>query len=113
MTKAKRTKKQIAVLRPEGELTIYTAADNKARFLEALSVQDHLELDLSQVTEMDSAGLQLLLMAKKEAGRRNIELSFGQPSQVVMEVLDLCNLSSTFGSPVVIPFEATERRTRS
>lgn len=112
MTKAKRTKKQIAVLKPEGELTIYTAADNKSRFLDALSAQDALELDLSQVTELDSAGLQLLLMAKKEAERRNIELSFGQPSQAVIEVLDLCNLSSVFGNPVVIPYEATERRMR-
>lgn len=112
MTRAKRTKKQIAVLKPEGELTIYTAASIKSRFLDALSTQEAIELDLSQVTELDSAGLQLLLMAKREAERRNIELSFGQQSRAVVDVLDLCNLSSLFGNPVVIPYQETERRMR-
>ncbi len=54
------------VLFVEAELGIYKVAQWKPRFLETLA---HAEpaLDLSAVTEMDGAGLQLLLFAQREA----------------------------------------------
>ena len=55
----------------EGELTIYTAAETKARLLPLLAQCIDLEIDLSQVNEMDSAGLQLLILAKRACTERN------------------------------------------
>ncbi|MDO9189441.1 MAG: STAS domain-containing protein, partial [Sulfurimicrobium sp.] len=54
-------------LRLEGELTIYTAMDMKQRLLEPLSTCRQVDVDLSQVSELDSAGLQLMILAKREA----------------------------------------------
>ncbi len=60
----------VLTLRLVGEATIYGAAELKAR-LEPLFTErkdcGSFELDLSGVTEMDSAGLQLVLAAKHEA----------------------------------------------
>ncbi|MBI5235750.1 MAG: STAS domain-containing protein [Deltaproteobacteria bacterium] len=64
------TNNDVLTLRLAGEATIYGASELKARLDNVFS--DHrdcvsLELDLSGVTEMDSAGLQLALAAKREA----------------------------------------------
>ena len=45
------------------ELTIYHAMDQKQQLLDALANSQALELDLSQVAEIDTAGLQLLTWA--------------------------------------------------
>lgn len=93
-------------LRPEGELTIYTAADFKARLMEMLAKCQAMEIDLSQVGEMDTAGLQLLILAKRESQARNLDLDIVRHGAAVVEVLDLCNMTAFFGDPVVIPSEA-------
>ena len=51
----------------EGELAIYRAVEFKDRLLAALSAAGEVEVDLSQVNEMDSAGVQLLLLTRREA----------------------------------------------
>ena len=51
------------------DLTIYHALDQKNALLDALAACDELELDLMPVSEMDTAGLQLLILLKKEAQR--------------------------------------------
>lgn len=50
------------------ELTIYTAAQTGATLLAALRATPELVLDLSQVCDIDSAGVQLLLAATQRAG---------------------------------------------
>ena len=87
----------------EGELTIYTAAELKGRLLEALAAPEPLEIDLSQVSEIDTAGLQLLMLAKREASTRGTSLTLTGHSHAVIECLDLCNLTAVFGDQVVIP----------
>lgn len=89
-------------LRVDGEMTIYTAADTKARLMPLLAQCPELQIDLSQVSEMDSAGLQLLILAKRECAQRNGTLRLVGHSPAVLEVLDLCNMTSFFGDPVVI-----------
>lgn len=93
-------------LRPEGEMTIYTAAEYKTRLGAALEQCQELEIDLSQVSEIDTAGLQLLILAKRECMARTCSLHLVGHSQAVMEVLDLCNMTAFFGDPVVIPSDA-------
>lgn len=86
----------------EGNLTIYNALEQKERLSTALEVADGLELDLSQVGEIDTAGLQLLILAKREAVRLNKRLSIVAHSQAVHQVFDFCNLVGYFGDPIVI-----------
>jgi anti-sigma B factor antagonist len=80
----------------EGEMTIYTAAETKARLLPLLAQCIDLEIDLSQVNEMDSAGLQLLILAKRACTKRNVNLHLAGHSKAVAEVLELCNMLSFF-----------------
>ena len=86
-----------------GDLTIYRAFELKATLLDALAASDELELDLSQVGEMDSAGLQLLILLKKEAQHAGKPVRFVGHSQAVSEVIDFCNLAAEFGDPLIMP----------
>lgn len=86
----------------EDELTIFTAAEQKERLLAFLLMADELELDLSKVEEMDSAGLQLLILLKREAKAAGKHLRFVMHSKVVLEVLELANLIATFGDQVIL-----------
>lgn len=76
-----------------GELTIHTAAERKAALTALLESGARLDIVLSQVTELDTAGLQLLLLAKREAAQLGKTLRFGAPSQAVTDVLAIARLS--------------------
>lgn len=76
----------------EGELTIYRAAELKPVLLEAVRPHDTPALDLSAVTEFDSAGLQLLLMARQEAQRLGKPLQVAGASPAVREVFALLGM---------------------
>lgn len=102
MKNANRNDDGLPIWRPEGEMTIYTAADNKANLAAALNGNKALEIDLSGVSEMDTAGLQLLILAKQEALQRGVDLHIRGHATAVVDVLDLCNMIGFFGDPVVM-----------
>jgi anti-anti-sigma factor len=77
-------------VRIEGELTIYTVAELAGELLPQMGAAPRLELDLSQVTEMDGAGLQLLAVIQREAGIAGTALSVTGQSQAVTQALQLC-----------------------
>jgi len=56
-------------MRIDQNMTIYSAADLKPVLLTLARECETPEIDLSGVMEIDSAGLQLLLLAKREAAR--------------------------------------------
>jgi anti-sigma B factor antagonist len=85
------------------ELTIYHAGQLKESLLAGLSQGEALEVDLSQVGEIDSAGVQLLVLLKREAAAAGKRLSLVGHSPAVLSVLDLYNMSGYFGDPLVIP----------
>lgn len=87
------------------EMTIYTAAEYKAALVENLEACQEMVIDLSGVTEMDSAGLQVLLMLKRHAQQLARDLHLVNHSQPVVEVLEQLQLSAHFGDPLVIPAE--------
>jgi anti-anti-sigma factor len=89
----------------EDEMTIYTAALQKNELLGYLDDCQELEVDLSAVSEIDSAGLQILLMLKQEADRGEKNIHLVNHSQAVVEVFELLNVAGHFGDPVVIPAE--------
>jgi len=84
-----------SVIRVQGEMTIYRAHELMQELIPAVgNTSRHAVLDLSQVTELDTAGLQILLMAHRTAMARGMRLAVTHPSECVSEVLDLCNLSA-------------------
>jgi anti-sigma B factor antagonist len=96
------TKDGLSFLKIEGDMTIYTAAELKAELMPYITLSVEREIDLSGVSEIDSAGLQLLLLAKREAARHACPLRLTGHSRAVLEVLDLCNLVPYFGDPVLV-----------
>lgn len=89
-----------------GELSIYTAQELKSALLEALNAGPALRLNLANVTVMDGAGLQVLIMLKREALQLNKALTLTQHSEAVLRVLDLSNMTGYFGDPLVLGAEA-------
>ena len=85
------------------DLTIYNAEANKHRLVDAVRSAEILDLDLSQVGEMDTAGFQLLILAKREAQRLGHTLNIVAHSPAALEVIEFYNMTAFFGDPVVIP----------
>jgi len=88
--------------RLSGELTIYTAGEIKQRFAE-LPAGGTLDVDLSGVSEIDSAGLQLMLLLKKKP---DAEIRFVHHSAPVVRLVDLANLAGALGDPMILSASA-------
>lgn len=80
-------------LHVEGELNMYSAIELKAGLMENLAVGHDLDVELSGVSEIDTSGLQLLLLCKAEAARAGKKVSFSSPSDAVKSLLDLYRMS--------------------
>lgn len=85
-------------LRLDGELSIYRAAALKETLLAPLAAGTLIELDLTEVTDIDSAGLQLLMLAKRAALAGGGDLQLCASSPPVLELLKLLSLSNAFGA---------------
>jgi anti-anti-sigma factor len=86
----------------EGEMTIYRAADLKLLLLETLRKHQVLEVDLSGITELDTAGLQVLMLAKQTALADKRELRLLQHSPAVVEIFEMLDLGAFFGDALLI-----------
>lgn len=89
--------------RVDGELNIYTVGEQKPKLVAQLAHATEFELDLSEVTEFDGAGLQLLLAIQAEARRQDRGFHLVDPSASVREVLDLLDLRAQFDLPQSAP----------
>ena len=78
----------------DGELTIYNAAELSAELLPRLGATPQMQIDLSQITEMDGAGLQLLIMVTREASKAGTALTLTGHSKAVLETLQLSGLGA-------------------
>jgi anti-sigma B factor antagonist len=78
----------------DGELTIYSATELKPELLAALNGAAQAEFDLSGVTEIDTAGVQLLLLARREAQARGVALHLRSPSPAVRSAFALLALDA-------------------
>ena len=102
MAKAKSGKVAATVLRIEGDMTIYRAAEWKSVLLAAFETSTALDVDLAAVDEIDCSGIQLLMLAKKTAQQRQCEMRVVAHSPAVVEAFDLLNLAGYFGERIVI-----------
>jgi anti-anti-sigma regulatory factor len=66
-----------------------------------------LQINLSDVSEVDGAGIQLLLAAKREAQQRGGTLSLVKHPPQFIAALELTDLAREFGDPLVLDMETT------
>jgi anti-sigma B factor antagonist len=85
-----------------GELTIYRAAELKGELMLALARAPLLELDLSAVSELDTAGLQVLMLAKQHATALGHQLRLVGHSAAVLEIFDMLDLGGYFGDALLV-----------
>jgi anti-sigma B factor antagonist len=88
------TASNTTLIKPNGELNIYSAASAKEQLLPFFSHAENIEIDLSQVTELDSAGVQLLVLAKRDINAAGREFRLSHHSHVVLDMFELYNLAS-------------------
>ena len=97
-------KKNADRLAIDEDLTIYHAAAQKQQFIDALASADgHLDIDLSAVAEIDTAGFQLLMLVKREARRLGKEARIVAHSEAVRELIEFYNVAAAFADPLLIP----------
>lgn len=80
---------ELQVVSPEGDATVTGVGALKQRLAEALDSSAKVLVNLSHVSEMDLAGVQLLYAAKREALARDIDFHLtGTVSDPVRETLE-------------------------
>ncbi len=75
-----------------GSCTIFEAAELRSQLLPLVKATQPVMVDLGDVSELDSSGLQILLALQKECALA----LFSNPSACVQQVLDLLNLNRCF-----------------
>ncbi|WP_334157754.1 STAS domain-containing protein [Oryzomicrobium sp.] len=92
-------------LRFQGEFNIY-AAGVKAQLL-SLCAGPEVQLDLAEVDEIDTVGIQLLLLLYRQARAENRRLTLAECSPAVSGLIELYGLRKAFG--LTQPGEGHER----
>ncbi len=85
------------------ELTIYSAAQLKDELLALLRTSPIVNVNLAQVSDIDTSGLQILIMMKNEADILQHDVNFIEHSASVLNVFELMNMVRFFGDPLVLP----------
>ena len=80
-----------------GDMTIYQAPSLKdALLLDWSPANGKVSLELAKVSELDTCGLQFILMLRRRARADGLDLVIVKPSAAVREVLDLCGLHDLY-----------------
>lgn len=87
--KQDKTRAQVDV---QDEMTIYTAALHWEQLQPLLAQVKAIEVNLSAVSEIDSAGVQLLLALQQESERLHNQFLLREPAEEVLELLKLLHL---------------------
>lgn len=80
----------------DGEMTINMAAVLKNEIFGKIAWAGDVSFDLSGVSEMDTSGFQLLMLAKKEAASNKCGFSIKSHSAATSAVMDLFNMKEEF-----------------
>jgi anti-sigma B factor antagonist len=80
------------------EMSIYSAAELKTSLLAWLRDNSDAQLDASQVTYLDSAGVQVLLLIQRKANAMGRPLGLHQASPEFMSVLQTLGLVKHIGT---------------
>jgi anti-anti-sigma regulatory factor len=77
-------------------MTRHTVAETRDKLLAPLAGGRNAVVDLSQVDELDHAGLEIMLLAKIEAMSRGRAVSFINHSRAVLSTLESSDLTHVF-----------------
>lgn len=102
MIKVKKKKTGLCDVELDGELTIYEAAALKEELFKKLDKCKGVAINLSNVSELDTSCFQILIAVKRECDKREIEFTMNSHSPAVLEVMELYNMGSYFGDPLVL-----------
>ncbi|WP_088279346.1 lipid asymmetry maintenance protein MlaB [Ideonella sp. A 288] len=94
MASTRKSPRAGTTLRVEGELTIFRVAELKPMLLGNAALT---ELDLSGVCEIDTAGLQLLMVARRQAEAQQRRLRLVNRSTAVEAMFERVNVAAFFG----------------
>ena len=94
--------------RLSGEVNIYSALELRSKLLnlsrECKVLDRELELDLAGISEIDTAGLQILLALKRSYETQDKEkksrVLYTGHSQPVVKLIELLGLAEDFGDPL-------------
>lgn len=90
-------------VRISGELTIYVTNEFKDILQPVLEEMPKIDLDLSEVSELDSSGLQFLMALKQLKTKDNEpRVNIVDHSAVVKQTLELLNLNTEFADPILL-----------
>lgn len=87
----------------EGEMSIYNAKEMKESLDSVMDGTHEVEINLSKVNEIDTVGVQLLMLVKKALAGNDQTLTLTEHSAAVVDVFELMGLVSYFNDPVVLP----------
>lgn len=97
MNITRKNNKSGTVLIVDGELTIYTVGEAKQQLLEKHeSFSNSVAIDLSSVSEIDTAGLQLLLFIQKHLKSLEKSLHLTKSNETVDALIKHLDVASYF-----------------
>lgn len=102
MARKPKAVKKIVHLPIEGEMTIFVAQKLREAIMPVIAKNENIEIDLSRVTEVDGAGMQLMVSVKLEAIMHGKTLHYTGHSKSVLDMIDLCDLGGFFGDQVIM-----------
>lgn len=83
-----------------GSLTVQHATTLHRNLLNLVSKKENLYINLENVTEIDTAGIQLLLALKREFQNTDRILVYHSHSPALLSIMDLYGLVNVFADPV-------------
>jgi anti-anti-sigma factor len=93
----------------KGDFNIYGVSKFLTELKSLVGSNNKIALDLGQVTEMDTAGLQALVALKKECVKHGKQLKLINHSHAVIKMIDLLGLIGFFGDKIKISPEERDR----
>ncbi len=84
----------------KGGATLAYATELKEVLLDSIATHPDIEVRLHDINDIDTAAIQTLWLAKREARQTNKTLRYVDHSQGVVEFLQLYNLIEEFGDPL-------------
>lgn len=79
-----------------GELNIYSAMDVYQEHFQSITFKEKVIFKLSGISEIDTAGIQILLMLFKEVGKQNAQYLVHSSSDTICEYSKLFNIQHYF-----------------
>lgn len=84
------------ILMLSGELDLHYSPELRKVMLDVFKDNNNLEVDLSDVSYLDSSGVACFVEAYQVSKKKNLEFYLSNISQPVMQVIKLARLDSVF-----------------